>query len=263
MYEMGEGMGTNEQTAPAESAQDARRRRVRSHVKRWVPLAVLAAGFVLFFALGLEKYLSFDALEQNKAWLEQQVAENAVVTALVFVAVYALSAAFSIPGGAFLTILGGFLFGTVLGSVYAVAGATIGSVAVFLAARTALGEMLRERAGASVERMRAGFQEDALNYLLFLRLIPVFPFWLVNLVPAFLGVRLRTYTIGTVIGIAPGSVVYASVGNGVGELIAVGEKPNLGIIFEPSILGPIIGLGVLSMLPVAYKKYRAWRAARG
>ncbi|WP_090021283.1 TVP38/TMEM64 family protein [Limimonas halophila] len=235
----------------------------RSRLTRWLPLLALVAGFVLFFALGLDKYLSFDALAEHRAWLEQQVADNAVLAAAAFVVVYALVAAFSIPGGAFLTILGGFLFGTIGGAIYAVTGATIGAVAVFLAARTALGDALRERAGSAVERMRAGFQEDAMNYLLFLRLIPVFPFWLVNLVPAFLGVPLRTYAIGTFLGIAPGSVVYASVGNGVGNLIAVGEKPNLGIIFEPSILGPIIGLALLSMLPVGYKKYRAWRAARG
>jgi len=257
---MGDGTSTNDRAATARAPGAGGR---RSRLTRWLPLMALAAGFVLFFALGLDTYLSFDALERNQAWLERQVAENAALTAIAFMLVYALVAAFSIPGGAFLTILGGFLFGTVLGSIYVVTGATLGAIAVFLAARTALGDALRQRAGASIERMRAGFQENALNYLLFLRLIPIFPFWLVNLVPAFLGVPLRTYAIGTFIGIAPGSVVYASVGNGVGKLIAQGERPDLGIIFEPAILGPIIGLAVLSMLPVAYKKYRAWRAARG
>jgi len=257
---MGDGTSTNDRAATPRTPDAGGR---RSRLMRWLPLMALAAGFVLFFVLGLDTYLSFDALEENQAWLERQVAENAALTAIAFMLVYGLVAAFSIPGGAFLTILGGFLFGTVLGSIYVVTGATLGAIAVFLAARTALGDALRRRAGASIERMRAGFQENALNYLLFLRLIPIFPFWLVNLVPAFLGVPLRTYAIGTFIGIAPGSVVYASVGNGVGKLIAQGERPDLGIIFEPAILGPIIGLAVLSMLPVAYKKYRAWRAARG
>ncbi len=234
----------------------------RNLVRRILPLAVLVAGFAAFFALGLDRYLSFRALAENHDWLKQQVAANAALTAAVYVATYALVAAFSIPGGAILTLLGGFLFGTWLGGAYAVTGATLGAVAVFLAARTALGNALREKAGSAVRRMQDGFNENALNYLFVLRLIPIFPFWLVNLVPAFVGVPLRTYVIGTVFGIMPGALVYASVGNGLGELLAMGEKPNLGIIFRPDILGPILGLAVLALLPVAYKKWRGRAAAK-
>jgi uncharacterized membrane protein YdjX (TVP38/TMEM64 family) len=124
-----------------------------------------------------------------------------------------------------------------------------------------LGDALREKAGSAVRRMQDGFNENALNYLFVLRLIPIFPFWLVNLVPAFVGVPLRTYVIGTAFGIMPGALVYASVGNGLGELLAMGEKPNLGIIFRPDILGPILGLAVLALLPVAYRKWRGRAAA--
>lgn len=228
--------------------------------RRLWPLGLLLAGLGLFFALGLDRFLSFQALSDHRDWLMAQVRDVPVLAALAYIVAYAAIAAFSIPGGAVLTILGGFLFGTWLGTTYAVTGATLGSIAVFLAARTALGDSLRARAGGAVQRMRKGFQENALSYLLFLRLIPIFPFWLVNLVPALVGVSLGTYALGTLVGIIPGTLVYASVGNGLDALVTAGGAPSLGIIFKPEILGPIIGLGILSLLPVGYKK---WKARRG
>lgn len=228
-------------------------------VRRSLPLAVLLAGLVLFFALGLDRYLSFEELSRHREWLTRQVQAHGIVAALAFIGVYALVTATSVPGGAVLTVLGGFLFGIGWGTLYAVVGATLGAVAIFLAARTALGEPLRRRAGPAVRRMAAGFHEHALSYLLVLRLVPLFPFWLVNLVPAFLGVPLRIYLIGTFFGIIPGTFVYASVGNGLGRLIAAGERPDLGIIFEPAILTPILGLAVLALIPVVYRKLRARR----
>jgi uncharacterized membrane protein YdjX (TVP38/TMEM64 family) len=105
--------------------------------------------------------------------------------------------------------------------------------------------------------MEEGFHENALSYLLVLRLIPIFPFWLINIVPAFLGVALGTYVLGTFIGIIPGSLVFASVGNGLGAVFDAGQTPDLGIIFEPQIIGPILGLAVLALLPIAYRKFRS------
>ena len=105
--------------------------------------------------------------------------------------------------------------------------------------------------------MEAGFRENALSYLLVLRLVPLFPFWLVNLVPAFLGVKLRTYVIGTFFGIIPGTLVYASIGNGLGSVLDQGRTPDLGIIFRVDILVPLIGLAVLALIPVGYKWYQA------
>jgi uncharacterized membrane protein YdjX (TVP38/TMEM64 family) len=232
----------------------------RAMLRRFLPLAILVAGLALFFALGLDRYLSFRALHDHQEWLTAQVRERAVLSPLVFILVYALAIAFSVPGGAVLTILGGFLFGVVLGSLYAVIGATLGSVGVFLAARTALHDVLQARAGKAMKRMEQGFREHALSYLLFLRLVPVFPFWLVNLVPALLGVPLGVYVLGTMIGIIPGSLVYASVGNGLGALLEKGETPDLGIIFDPEILLPILGLSVLSLLPIVYKKWKKRRS---
>ena len=130
---------------------------------------------------------------------------------------------------------------------------------LFLVARHALGDVLRGRAGPFVARMEAGFRANALNYLLVLRLIPLFPFWLVNLVPAFVGVRTSTYVLGTLLGIIPGTFVYASVGNGLGAVFDAGETPDLAIIFKPEILLPIVGLALLALLPIAYKRFQARR----
>jgi len=231
----------------------------RASFRRFIPLAILVIGLILFFALGLDRYLSFSALREHHEWLRDQVRENAVVAPLAFMAIYALATAFSVPGGAVLTIVGGFLFGMWAATIYVVIGATLGAVGVFLAARTALHDVLQAKAGKAMKRMEEGFHEHALSYLLFLRLVPIFPFWLVNLVPALLGVPLGVYVAGTVIGIIPGSFVYASVGNGLGALLERGETPDLGVIFDIEILVPILGLSLLSLLPIVYKKWKKRR----
>jgi uncharacterized membrane protein YdjX (TVP38/TMEM64 family) len=228
-----------------------------AQLKRFLPLAIMLLAIVAAFALGLDDYLSLDRLERHHAQLLELVERHPLSAPLAFMLIYAAAVALSIPGGALLTMAGGFLFGVVAGTCYVVIAATIGATIVFLIARTALGDSLRRRTGPGLRRMEAGFRENALNYLLFLRLIPVFPFWLVNLVPAFLGVPLATYVAATLVGIIPGSLVYASVGNGLGAVFESGGTPDLGIIFEPEIILPIIGLAVLAILPVAYKKIRA------
>jgi uncharacterized membrane protein YdjX (TVP38/TMEM64 family) len=226
-------------------------------LRRAAPLAVLAAAIVAAFAFGLDDYLSFDALRQHRTGLLAFVGTNGVLAMVLFVAIYAAVVALSLPGGAILTITGGFLFGVLFGGALAVIGATIGATLLFVIAKTALGDPLRARAGPWLRKMEDGFSENALNYLLVLRLVPLFPFWLVNLVPAFLGVSPGIYVLGTFIGIIPGTFVYASVGNGLGAVFDAGGTPDLGIIFKPAILMPIVGLAVLALIPVAYKKYRA------
>lgn len=223
---------------------------------RLVPILILLAGLAAFFLFGLNDYVSFDVLRENRANLLDLVARYGIVAGLCFIGVYALVAAFSIPGGALLTITGGFLFGPVLGTVYVVIGATLGASALFLAARYAFADLLRAKAGAAIRKMEDGFRENAFNYLLLLRLVPLFPFFVVNLVPAFLGVTLRTYVVATFIGIIPGSFVYALVGNGLGAIFDRGEVPDLGAIFQPQFLAPILGLAVLAVIPVIYKKMK-------
>jgi len=227
--------------------------------QRLIPLLVLCAGLIAFFAFGLDDYLTFETLRENRAWLLQQVADAALLTALAYMAIYILVIAFSLPGGAVMTITGGFLFGQWLGTAYVIVAATIGATILFIAARTALGDILRAKAGPFLQKMEAGFQENALNYLLVLRLIPIFPFFIVNLVPAFLGVSLRVFVIATFVGIIPGSFVYATVGAGLGSIFDSGEEFSAGSILTPEIVTALIGLAILALLPVAYKKFRSRR----
>ena len=227
-----------------------------AQLRRFLPLAVLLLAIVAVFGLGLDDYISFEQLERNRTQLLDFVDRHPLLAPLAFMLIYAAVIALSIPGGAILTMAGGFLFGVVAATCYVVIAATLGATVVFLIARTALGDALRHKAGPAMRRMEAGFRENALSYLLFLRLIPVFPFWLVNLVPAFLGVPLTTYVVATLVGIIPGSLVYASVGNGLGAVFEAGGTPDLAIIFKPEIMLPIVGLALLAILPVAYKKIK-------
>ena len=231
----------------------------RFSLARLWPLAVLALAIGAVFVLDLDRFLTFDALREHRETLTAFVADNTALAALCFVAVYAAAIALSVPGGAVLTIAGGFMFGSLLGTGLVVVAATLGATLVFLIAKTALGDPLRAKAGPFLKRMEAGFQDDALNYLLVLRLIPLFPFWIVNLVPAFLGVPLRTYVLGTFIGIIPGSFVFASVGAGLGSVLDSGQEFSPASVLTPQIVIALVGLAVLALLPVAYRKLKERR----
>jgi len=225
--------------------------------RRLVPLALLVAAGITFVAVGGHRYLTFAALAENRDWLCGLVQQWGFIAVLLYIAVYAGLVALSVPGAAVLTIAGGFLFGTWLGTLCAVVGATSGATGIFLATRAGLGG-LAQRAGPLVGKLETGFREDAFNYLLVLRLVFVVPFWLVNLVPALVGVRLSTFILATFLGIIPGSFVYASFGNGLGNVVG---DPGIGVLLRPSVLGPIIGLIILALIPVGYKRWRTKRAA--
>ncbi len=232
-------------------------------LRRLLPLAILALGLVAFYAAGLDHYIDFAVLRENRAALVDWVDGSRVLAALAFILLYMAAVAFSLPVGAALTVAGGFLFGTVPAAIYVVVGATLGATILFMAARTAFADVLRRKAtGPLFQKMQAGFQDDAFSYLLILRLVPLFPFWLVNLVPALLGMRPRTYVLGTFLGIIPGSVVFAHVGAGLGAVFDRGEAPDLDIILEPEILSAIIALAALALLPVVYKRYKARKGRR-
>ncbi|PKP77320.1 MAG: hypothetical protein CVT81_10125 [Alphaproteobacteria bacterium HGW-Alphaproteobacteria-3] len=224
-------------------------------LRRFLPLLILVAGLGAFFALGLDRYVTLDTLRDNRQVLSAWVVENWALAAFVYVLAYIAMVAFSLPGGLVATLTGGFLFGTVFGGLFAVVGATIGATAIFLAARTALGEMLREKAGPKLRKLEDGFGKNAFSYMLVLRLVPIFPFFLVNLAPAFLGVPLRTYVVTTFLGIVPGTFVFASLGNGLGAVFDAGRDPDLGLIFEPEILVPILALALLALLPIVYRRF--------
>ncbi len=228
--------------------------------RRAAPIAALMVGMGAFFAFGLDDYFTLEALKENRGVLREWVTAHGVAAGLVYAAIYALAISLSIPGGLILTVAGGFLFGPYWATVYVVVGATIGSTVVFLAARYALADFLRAKAGSALAKMEAGFNEHPKSYLLVLRLIPLFPFWLVNIVPAFLGVSLGNYVIATLFGIMPATFVYTLVGDGAGAVLDQGQDLDLGIIFEPRFIWPIVGLAALALIPVVYNKIKGARA---
>jgi len=224
---------------------------------RMIPVLVLVLGLVLFFAFDLQRFLSCATLAQHNE--ELRAFPRWGWAPIVYILVYAVAVAFSLPGASVMTVAGGYMFGQLLATVYVVFAATLGATALFLIARTALGDALRAKAGRAIQKMEAGFQENALSYLLVLRLIPLFPFWLVNLVPAFLGVPLRTYVIGTFVGIIPGTFIYVSIGAGLESVIRQGEACSLSGALTPQVITALAGLALLALLPVAYK----WMKRRG
>lgn len=228
-------------------------------LRRFLPLILLLAAVGAFFALGLGRYLTFAALAENCDWLKDMVARWGPLGPLAFIGIYTAVAALSVPGGVFLTVAGGLLFGTWLGGLYALIGATLGATIIFQVARSSFGDVLRRRAGPFLRRVEEGFRENGASYLLFLRLVPLFPFWLVNLVPAFFGVRPRTFVLCSFFGMAPGGFVYASVGAGADALIEQGHTPDLHIIFQPRVLLPLVALAALSLVPALYKWHQARR----
>lgn len=222
---------------------------------RYLPMiGILLVAVAGFFTL--RDYLSFETLRDNREALIAFRDANYLLTVIAFIAAYILIVGFSLPGAGIATITGGFLFGTLFGVIFSVTGATIGAVMIFLAARLGFGENLKARMEASdgmVRKIKEGIDNNQWSMLFFIRLVPAVPFFVANLIPAFLGVMLYRFVISTFLGIIPGSLVYTSVGAGLGAVFARGETPNFGIIFEPYILLPILGLCALSLLPVMIK----------
>jgi uncharacterized membrane protein YdjX (TVP38/TMEM64 family) len=207
-------------------------------------------------AFTLRDHISFEALRENREALLAFRDSNIVLTVVLFVAAYVLIVGFSLPGATIATLTGGFLFGTWAGTLINMTGATLGAVVIFLAARMGLGERLKQRIEGSdgvIAKIKKGIDENQWSMLFFIRLVPAVPFFVANLIPAFLGVPLYRFAISTFVGIIPGALVFTSVGAGLGEVFARGETPDLGIIFEPHILLPILGLCALSVLPVIIK----------
>jgi uncharacterized membrane protein YdjX (TVP38/TMEM64 family) len=249
-------------------------------LKRLWPLIVLVAAMAFVFAMGWHRYLSIQTLAENRQALRALIGANMVLSLAVFVAVYVAAVALSLPGGAVLTIAGGFLFGWLLGGAASLIGATIGASLVFLIARSALGDLLAARAGPWLSRFRQGFQEDAFSYLLFLRLVPIFPFWLVNLAPGLLGVSFPIYVATTILGIIPGTFAFALAGNGLDSVIeaqqaayqsclaktgAGGQEScsyalDPGALLTPELIAGLVALGLVALIPVAVKWYRRTRA---
>jgi uncharacterized membrane protein YdjX (TVP38/TMEM64 family) len=245
-------------------------------LKRLWPLLLLVSIGSLIVAMGWHRYLTLEHLAQNRDSLRTMIESHYVLALAAFTALYAVTVALSIPGGVVLTIAGGFLFGWLIGGVLSIVGATIGATAIYLVARSALRDALIAKAGPRLQRFADGFREDALSYLLFLRLIPVFPFWLVNLAPGLLGVPFWTYVTTTFIGIIPGTFAFALAGNGLDSvfdaqqasyescLAKVGEGGHdscvygidPGALLTTDVIVAIVALGVVALIPVVAKKRR-------
>jgi uncharacterized membrane protein YdjX (TVP38/TMEM64 family) len=224
-------------------------------VKR-LPIIVIAL-VAAIGALALRDTLSFETLRDNREALLAFRDGNFPLAVFGFVLTYVVLVAFSLPGALIATLTGGFLFGTLAGSLFSVVGATMGACVIFLAARHGLGDRLRARMDASqgrVQKIKSGLEENQWSMLFFMRLVPVVPFFVANLIPAFLSIPLYRFAISTFLGIIPGSLVYSSVGAGLGVIFERGETPDLGVIFEPHILLPLLGLAALSLLPVLIKR---------
>ncbi len=227
-------------------------------LKRFAPLGLIIVVTVFAYTI-FGDYLSFEALSNNRESLIAWRDNNYLFAVVVFMLVYIAAVSFSLPGALFLSLGAGFLFGVITATIMVVISATIGATAIFTAAKTGLGDSLhaklQSKGDGILAKMEKGLRENEISYLFIMRLVPAVPFFVANLAPAFLGVSLRNYVFTTFFGIMPGTAVFVWVGSGLGEVFAQGGTPNLGLIFEWQILGPILALSALSALPIVLKKF--------
>jgi len=231
-------------------------------IKRLLPLALIL-GVALIGYVTLSDYLSFESLRDNREMLLAFRDQNYVFCVSAFMVGYVLIVAFSLPGGAIASLTGGFLFGLSAGTLFNVLSATTGAGLIFLAARYGLGEYLSRRmdaSGGSVHKFRENLAENEVSYLFLMRLVPAVPFFVANLVPALVGVSLGRFLFTTFFGIMPGAVVFTWVGVGLGDVFQRGDTPDLGILFEPRFLAPILALSTLAALPIILKSFKTKEA---
>jgi len=229
----------------------------RGGLARRLPLAVILAAAAIG-AFALRDHLSFEALAENRERLLALRDAHYLATALAFMAAYVLIVALSLPGATVATLTGGFLFGVFPGALFNIVAATAGAAAIFTAAKLGAGDRLAARLDASegrVRRFREALRENELSVLFLIRLVPAVPFFVANLLPALVGVPLGRFVFTTFVGIIPGTVVYTWVGAGLGEVFARGGRPDLGILFEPQILLPLLALCALAALPILVRAF--------
>lgn len=232
----------------------------RSSLWRYLPIAVIAAGLAFAYALGWQRYFSLTFLSESSETLKAWVAARPVMAPVAFFVSYALAVAFSIPAASVLTVFAGFLFGWFHGGLLVAVAATLGATAIFLAARSAFGDVLRRRVSGRAARMTKGFEDNAFGYLLALRLAPVFPFFVVNIAPALFNVPVRVYVAATLLGILPGTFAYAWLGEGVDSVLqaarAAGEEPSVGDLVTPEITLAFILLALVAAVPTVVRSVR-------
>jgi uncharacterized membrane protein YdjX (TVP38/TMEM64 family) len=248
-----------------------------SRLRRFAPLAVIVLAMAAVFCTGAYRQVSLETLVRHRMAIDAFVDTHPAAAIAAFMAVYILAVSLSMPGASILSIAGGILFGTLIGGAAVVVSATLGATIIFLVARSAGGEMLVRRAGPLACKLADGFRSDAFSYLLFLRLVPAFPFFLVNLAPALVGVKLKIFLAATAIGIVPATFAFTFLGSGLDSVIAAQEQVyraclasgrtecpitfDLGMIITPQLLAALVALGLIALLPVVVKRMRA-QAAR-
>jgi uncharacterized membrane protein YdjX (TVP38/TMEM64 family) len=222
-------------------------------------LLLLMGGIGAMLVLGLDGQLGLDAVRRHHAILASFVRGDPLLASLLFMVAYGLAVAISVPGVQILAVIGGWLFGWLHGTIYVAVAATIGGTTVFLLARSALAHTLYQRAGPALQRFADGFRDHAPSYVFVLHLVPLFPYAIVNTLPAACGVRLRTFVFGAFLGILPSTLLLAQFGSGLGDVLAQGTAIQLSHLLTPQILGALAGLGVLALVPIFYRSYRARR----
>ncbi len=218
-------------------------------------LVLVSAGLGVLF---LRDYLSFDALTRHRDVLLAYRDAHYVQTVVLFILAYIAIVGLSLPGATAATLTGGFLFGVFPGVLFNVLAAGTGAILIYLAARAGLGAEVSARIaqrGGAVARLQAGLQNNVWSALFTMRLIPAVPFFVSNLLPAFAGIPLWPFAVTTYLGIVPGGLVFTSVGAGLGDIFAAGGRPDLGIIFSPGVLFPLLGLAALSALPLILRAF--------
>lgn len=230
---------------------------------RFIPFALLISVGAASYALGLQNHLSLAALVEQRGVLSAYVDANPLRAGLAFFAAYVAVVVFSMPAASVLTITAGFLFGCIMGGAIAIIAASLGASLLFVAARGALSGLMRRRAGRFLERLAEGFRSNAFHYLLILRLAPIFPFFIVNIAPAFFDVKLRTFAVATLIGIVPGTFAYAWLGCGLDDVIAdaaaSGRALSLADFATRHISLALLALALITAMPLAYRHIQSRR----
>lgn len=219
-------------------------------LKRWLPLILIVLLIGTSWVSGLMDMINLEAIKAQRGQLQDMVAAHPVLSVAGFTALYAAAVALSLPIATVLTLLGGFLFGRWLGTAAIVTGATVGATILFLIARSAVGDTLRQRAGPLYNKVAANMERNAVSYMLFMRLVPLFPFFLVNIVPALFGVRLLPYILTTFFGIIPGTFVYANVGRELGTIESLSD------LASPQTLIAFTLLGLFALIPTIYRQIK-------
>jgi uncharacterized membrane protein YdjX (TVP38/TMEM64 family) len=219
----------------------------------WIAIAAVAI-VVAFRTTEFGNLLSFDTLRAYRGALVGWVEGNIPVASSVYVLAYIGVVALSLPGAAFLTLAGGFLFGAALGTLLTAIGATVGATFVFLFAKFLFGDRVVERLGTQYPNLVEGVRENAWSYLLVLRFVPLFPFFLVNLIAAIVGIKLSTYVLTTFFGILPGTAVFSLSGAGLGSILDQGENFSIGAVLTPTVLSALVGLAALSLAAIPIRK---------